>query len=431
MNRQRQGLLFPDAVSEARVSDGASTTFVSNMTLPVHRWFRYSAGFSAEWVAHVIKHVSVEGPVQVLDPFAGSATTLLAAEDAGVESCGIDAHPFVCRVAKAKLQWRSDPEAYLRKVMELRKVADTLTPRIEGYPTLIYKCYDDATLADLDVLRGAYEIVKDDSPASELAWLTLVAILRRTSKAGTAQWQYILPRKQKRSPQEARSAFNECSQVIYHDMLHGRATTGPSARFAQGDARTCSGIPDAHANVVVTSPPYPNNYDYADATRLEMSFMREIKGWGDLQSSVRRHLVRSCSQHVPERSVDLGRVLSEAELEPIRPELERICRQLEEVRRTRGGKKTYHLMIACYFRDLSLVWKSLRRVCRNGSIVCFVVGDSAPYGIYVPVIPWLGTLAKAAGFVSFRFERTRERNVKWKNRKHRVPLQEGRLWVEG
>jgi hypothetical protein len=25
----------------------------------------------------------------------------------------------------------------------------------------------------------------------------------------------------------------------------------------------------------------------------------------------------------------------------------------------------------------------------------------------------------------------RDRNVKWENRKHRVPLVEGRLWVEG
>ena len=30
-------------------------------------------------------------------------------------------------------------------------------------------------------------------------------------------------------------------------------------------------------NLVMTSPPYPNNYDYADATRLELAFFGEIK----------------------------------------------------------------------------------------------------------------------------------------------------------
>jgi hypothetical protein len=41
-----QGLLFPEDEG-APVRDATSSTFVDNMRLPVHRWFRYSAGFSA------------------------------------------------------------------------------------------------------------------------------------------------------------------------------------------------------------------------------------------------------------------------------------------------------------------------------------------------------------------------------------------------
>jgi hypothetical protein len=29
---------------------GHTSDFLDNMRLPIHRWFRYSAGFSAEWV---------------------------------------------------------------------------------------------------------------------------------------------------------------------------------------------------------------------------------------------------------------------------------------------------------------------------------------------------------------------------------------------
>ncbi|HEV2973259.1 MAG TPA: DNA methyltransferase [Pirellulales bacterium] len=431
MSAPKQALLFANPSADASVSDAASSTFVDNMSLPVHCWFRYSAGFSATWVETVIRQAAARGSVRVFDPFAGSATTLLAAEACGMEGLGVEAHPFVCRIARAKLAWRSDPEAYQQKIAQLRKTADGLTPCRDGYPPLIYKCYSDETLAELDVLRQAYSIVKDDSPASELAWLTLVAILRKTSQAGTAQWQYILPRKQKRSVHDARSAFNACARMIYRDMLEGHSTIGPRAKFVQGDARTCDTVPDGFANLVVTSPPYPNNYDYADATRLEMSFFREINGWSDLQGAVRERLVRSCTQHVPERSVKLSEVLATPELEPIRQELSSICEQLAEIRKTKGGKKTYHLMVACYFRDLALAWKALRRVCASGAKVCFVIGDSAPYGVYVPVVPWLGELAKAGGFDAWRFEKTRSRNIKWKNRKHRVPLQEGRLWVEG
>jgi hypothetical protein len=427
--RTQQAWLFPDASNDAGVAAESSSTFVNNMTLPVHRWFRYSAGFSAKWVEEVIRDFKGRGPVRVLDPFAGSSTTLLAAEAEGVESWGIDAHPFVYRIGRAKLEWRSDPDAYLRTIREIRQLATTLKPETDGYPPLIYKCYDEATLADLDVLRRASDAVRDDSPASQLAWLTLISILRRTSRAGTAQWTYVLPRKQKRAPQNAYAAFDECSRMVYHDMLLGQALVGPRASLRQADARDCAGVM-REANLVITSPPYPNNYDYADATRLEMSFMREIRGWGDLQDSVRRHLVRSCSQHVPERAVDLTEIIASPELDPIRDELTEVCNRLAEVRLTKGGKKTYHLMVACYFRDLALVWRALHQACSDRADVCFVIGDSAPYGVYVPVIPWLGALALSAGFRLYRFEQTRHRNIKWKNRKHRVPLQEGRLWVE-
>ncbi|MEX2174666.1 MAG: DNA methyltransferase [Pirellulaceae bacterium] len=426
---RKQRLLIPDVVDESATSGAASSTFVKNMALPVHRWFRYSAGFSADWVEQVIRNYRDRGPVRVFDPFAGSATTLIAAESLGVESFGIDSHPFVCRMTRAKLDWRTDPDAYLGKVRELRKVAKRQTPDTSGYPPLIYKCYDEAPLADLDALRRAWAEVDDDTPASRLAWLTLVSILRKTSKAGTAPWQYVLPRKQKHAPKDVNSAFEETARMFHRDMIAGQSLSGPRAGFAEVDARTCNDVPTGW-NLVITSPPYPNNYDYADATRLEMSFLREIDGWGDLQASVRRHLVRSCSQHVPERAVNLEEILTSEELRPIAAEIRSVCEELGEVRKNKGGKKTYHLMVACYFRDLAQVWRSLRRVCSPEATVCFVVGDSAPYGVYVPVIPWLGRLAESAGFKSFRFERTRDRNVKWKNRKHRVPLQEGRLWVE-
>ena len=107
------------------------------------------------------------------------------------------------------------------------------------------------------------------------------------------------------------------------------------------------------------------------------------------------------------------------------------CHQLEIERLGHGGKKAYHLMIAAYFSDMLRIWYELRRVCRSGANICFVVGDSAPYGIYVPVDKWLGELAVFAGFGAYHFEKTRDRNIKWKNRKHRVPLHEGRLWIRG
>ncbi|MFZ1203647.1 MAG: DNA methyltransferase, partial [Candidatus Acidiferrales bacterium] len=159
---QTQGSLFPTQVDE-RVSLSTSSTFISNMDLPVHRWIRYSAGFSAEWVESVISEARPSlGEVRVFDPFCGSGTTLVASETAGVEAWGIEAHPFVFRIAHAKLAWRSDPDAYLRKIADLLRAAREVKPNLDEYPSLIRKCYDRDALLQLDKLRRAFEHVRDD-----------------------------------------------------------------------------------------------------------------------------------------------------------------------------------------------------------------------------------------------------------------------------
>jgi len=162
-----------------------------------------------------------------------------------------------------------------------------------------------------------------------------------------------------------------------------------------------------------------------------MTFWGEVEGWGDLHDKVRQYLIVSSSQHASKEQLVLDDILATEQLAPIRQELEAVTRKLEQVRLLHGGKKHYPTMVAAYFRDLAAVWSSLRRVCKKDSRLCWVIGDSAPYGVYCPVERWLGELAVANGFKQFHFQKLRDRNIKWKNRKHRVPLQEGLLFIEG
>lgn len=432
MKQNRQLEMFAQSDEPMSDTKDTSSTFVKNMSLPVHRWYRFSAGFSAQWAQQLIEKSHVADGTSVFDPFAGSGTTLLAAESAGVQSVGLEAHPFVWRIAAAKLKYRIDPMEYSRFATQVLNKAKSLSPSGKSYPPLINKCYEADSLDKLDCLRVAVDLAQNGSDAWDLTWLTLVVILRPCSSVGTAQWQYILPNKRKARTRDPFEAFAAFVNMFQNDMeTCQQERLGVPAKLLQSDARTCKGVENDSVSLVVTSPPYANNYDYADATRLEMSFFGEIDSWGDLQTKVRSHLMRSCTQHVPQKSVQLESILSSPELQPIATEIAEICEKLEKVRLTKGGRKNYHLMAACYFFDLAQVWRALRRVCASTSEVCFVIGDSAPYGIYLPVIEWLGKLALAAGFDDWSFEKTRDRNLKWKNRKHRVPLCEGRLWVKG
>ncbi|QIR36295.1 site-specific DNA-methyltransferase [Tolypothrix sp. PCC 7910] len=424
--------LVPESHDNAqpRVMNERTGTFTDNMKLPIHRWFRYSAGFSADWVETVITELA---PQNILDPFVGSGTVCIAADKLGINSYGIEAHPFVYKLAKGKISWLVDIDEFLAAVTAIKGLAANLQLQLpEKIPVLLSKCYTNEILIDLFKIRQAYfEIAPSLSEEIQsLIFLAISAILRSSSYVGTAQWQYILPNKRKAKVYDPFEALEIQVDLMQEDMYRMQSITQLSqTKLIQDDARSLKSIPDNLIDLIITSPPYVNNYDYADATRLEMTFWGEVNSWGDLHETVRKFLIHSSSQHVSKERLTLENLIAESIINPIRDELIPICQALEEIRGTKSGNKAYHTMIAAYFIDMGFVLQSLQRVATSDCKVCFVVGDSAPYGVYVPVEKFLGKLAIAAGFDSWSFEEIRQRNIKWKNRKHNVPLHEGRLWI--
>lgn len=412
-----------------------SGAFTDNMALPVHRWFRYSAGFSAAWAESVVRSARLGRDDLVFDPFAGSATTLLAAQRCGVRSAGAENHPFVARIARAKLSWWADERQLLEAATRLLDTAKASVRAAPGESAdILTKCYTPDALIKLQALRAAFSAQPEqDAAIGELLWLAITAILRECSGVGTAQWQYVLPGKTKSRTSDPFLAFAARIGMFCADMAEFQRDGPPSsADLRLMDSRSVAGFEPLRGRVglVVTSPPYPNNYDYADATRLEMTFWGEVDGWAGLQGAVRHRLIRSCSQHSAAERLELFDLLQDPAVAPIRDELAEVCGELARVRETKKGKKTYHTMVAAYFGDLARTWQALRPLCRDGAELCFVIGDSAPYGVHVPVDAWLTRLAEASGFTLDRFDKVRDRNLKWKNRKHRVPLKEGNLWLK-
>jgi DNA modification methylase len=418
-------------IEDSVLEQDYTATFADNMKLPIHKWYRYTAGFSASWVNQLIRQEKINGRTKIIDPFAGSGTVLIESEFEGVESYGVESQPYIYRIAKAKLNWNYPADKFKEEALSLLRKAKTITVTKTEYPKLIMSCYPTEIIQKLEALKQAWLDMKQDDDIKNFNWFVITSILRITSPVGTAQWQYIQPNKTKSRVIDPFVAFEAKVKDMYLDMkrTQSRFTTVVESIILNEDARNIQSIPDGWGDLVITSPPYANNYDYADATRLEMMFWGDISGWSDLQDNVRKHLVRACTQHVSRLGDSIDDILSNPKLSIIQSELVEVYETLKVERLQHGGKKNYHLMIAAYFNDLADVFHSLRRVTSENCKMCFVIGDSAPYGIYVPVDKWLGELATSAGFNDYSFEKLRDRNVKWKNRKHTVPLHEGRLWI--
>lgn len=431
---QAQLQLFDSQEKQKELKNSRTGTFTDNMKLPIHRWFRYSAGFSAEWAEQTILDHATEDS-RVLDPFVGSGTTVIASEKCRIPSVGLEAHPFISKIAQAKLSWKIDVSDFLLLIDQFIKEAKTLeVTDLTTVSPLIEKCYDEDTLKDLLAIRENFQKnYNTDNKVNELLWLCITSILRECSSVGTAQWQYVLPNKKKKNAKLPFEALLRKAHIIAKDIeVAQKAQYSCNGRVILSDARNPDLQKELGKNsfdLVITSPPYPNNYDYADATRLEMTYWGEVESWGDLHTAVRQFLIRSCSQHTAKERLILDELLDDPILLPIKDEIVEVCNSLSEIRMTKGGKKTYHTMIAAYFCDLGYIFENLSSLCTDDAKMCFVIGDSAPYGVYVPVDKWLGELAMAAGFSEYSFEKIRDRNIKWKNRKHRVPLKEGNLWI--
>ena len=82
-----------------------SSSIADNVRLPIHRWYRYTAGFSAEWVGNLLERETRHGHVNVIDPFAGFGTVLVEGLRHNVNAVGLEANPYVHRIAQAKLSW--------------------------------------------------------------------------------------------------------------------------------------------------------------------------------------------------------------------------------------------------------------------------------------------------------------------------------------
>lgn len=411
-------------------------TFQDSKTAPVHRWFQYPAGFSYKAVEEIIRRNALRPDAIIYDPFMGTGTTLVTAKLKGIESYGVEAHPFVYEVASSKLFWDFDYKKLNTKIEEVLAEAKDLIKEIplkeidlSGYPELVRKCLSDSNLFRLHIIKMI--IKKTRKPYHSFFKTALTCALRIASGAATG-WPYIAPKK-KIQETDGLVAFSRVVWMMYDDLYHcshlpGIAETHP----IRGDSRnTEEELKDEMFDCVFTSPPYLNNYDYADRTRFETYFWGFAKTWGEITEKVRTQLIISATTQINRHNFEanpLDDTIQQADRGVYEGLIERVQR-LSELRLVKGGKKSYDLMVAGYFNDMFRVVSDTYRTMKKGAKFHLVLGDSAPYGVYIPIYEYIGKLGIAIGFSDYGVEILRTRGGKWKNnpQRHSVELSEGIL----
>ena len=183
------------------------------------------------------------------------------------------------------------------------------------------------------------------------------------------------------------------TDVRFMQQTIPRPTT-PTVVLGDGRRVAIQGIDDSSMDLVLTSPPYPNNIDYSEVYKLELwllGFVTEQEEFLQL----RRGTFRSHpSVLLPQLPGDFRILLEKGILRDVLGPI---------LRRTRSSSERHrHRVILGYALDL---WSSLReqfRLLRKNGIAAIVVGNSLHGGKHLPyLIPTdllVSVIGRAVGF---------------------------------
>jgi DNA modification methylase len=439
MARPKQIPLLENLETPKSTSEAAEWgTFKDSLRAPVHSWFTYPAGFSYRAVERSIEIAKlIPGKSIIYDPFMGSGTTNIVAKSLGISSFGVEAHPFVYEITQTKMHWTIEDKTVLEFLARIPTIVGSIPQQSTldsinraVFPELIIKCFLPEALYSLYRIREG--ISQSSLPPETARFLrtALICTLRDVSIAATG-WPYIAPKKIKVTSmsKNAEATYAKRVSKMLEDLrkIRDASVQAISEHQLVLGSSADSGLPSNSAHHIFTSPPYLNNFDYADRTRLEMYFMGEATDWGDISNKVRTRLMTSATTQISrlDERYDLSMAIQKAAPE-VYAFLTEARHKLGKLRMEKGGKKSYDLLISGYFNDIFKILEDNFRVLRAGSEARYILGDSAPYGVHIPTDELIGKIGVALGFSSYKVQVLRERGGKWANnpQRHSVPLRE-------
>lgn len=402
-----------------------------NMSSAIHNWYKFTAGFSYKFIDLVVDDMEKK-PECIYEPFAGCGTTLVAAQKKRIHSKGNESQQLMCDIINAKLNWDIDGNVcrnYIDTILKM--VQSRLNMDIsDEYNELLCTLYDAVTLKELYLLRDSIRLLGDRKYELFLN-LALSQTLHKAALHPIAV-PYISRSKTLINSGNAVGKFKS----IASQMLADLETMPHRERMAdvfKADSRfRNSNIEDKSCDLCITSPPYLNNLDYGEVSKVHTHFFGLTNNWHDITEKVRHQLVTGATTHYRDAEFNLNEfVKTDFALsnKGIMDDLVTKYYGIKNNASERKGKKSFHILMMRYFEDMYRVLIETYRILKEGSKAYLILGDSAPYGIYIPTTQYLGEISQSVGFGDYEIIKIRERGNKWKSlsRRHNIDLSENIL----
>jgi hypothetical protein len=389
--------LFADLVNTSTVHSRA-----------FHRWARYREGYSPLLVEELIRRSSLDlSRHYVMDPMCGSGTTVVAANEMGVDALGCDVNPYAVDLTNAKAYHYSEPD-----LKQLDDFVLSLTKRGERYQLQfeheIEKYFPADNLASLLVIRRAIDELSSTAgiALAKMAWLSVLEDCSNRKKDGNglATVPCRVTDVHSLFVAKLKTFISDVKSHRLHGSLRGEAVEC-SALSCDLAAKSFDIASGKRAAAVIFSPPYANSFDYFESYKLEL-LLGEYCNSESLVTK-RANAVRNyriCYGY--ELQSDFGLVeMTCAEILSAIPEKEEITGQRDA--RTRIVPN----LLRGYFDDMYKVLGAIFRSLVDGGR-CFIVVDQSAYvGVIVATDLILAALGERAGFEVELISRCRRANT--------------------
>ncbi len=357
-----------------------ASNFVESNQLARHRWYYYKEGFSPNLVKTAIETYGLNSKKLILDPFNGSGTVTLTAAENNIPSIGIEVNPFTSFVSETKTlntKQKILSELFQKtyeKILEGKEYT-----RLEKYSTFTKSPNKKKWLFNLDVLRGFYGgfnfLEEQQSNASELLKLALITSIMEVSNAKKdgkclrykKNWEEI-----EFSNNDLIQAFIKNYIKIEEDIKHTNIQNKP--KIYQTDVRTILDSSNENFNLVVTSPPYLNTFDYTDIYRPEL-FLGKFVLKSEALYQLRLKTIRS---HIQANWELPNLKLIESNM------LKDIFERLESRKDLLMSPRIPQMIIA-YFEDMKNIFSLLNKKANKNAHMWIVVSNSAYANEEIPV----------------------------------------------
>lgn len=404
-------------------------SFQANKIMPFFRWFKYKEGFSQSLVEYVIDKLTAR-PGVLLDPFSGAGSALLAARCSGWKTVGIELLPVGIYALRARLAAeRVDAGTFQDAVRTIRGeclATETLADPTFEHVAITRGAFSDETEKQLHAyLRFVRNRFADEHVRVllEFAAFSVLEAISYTRKDG----QYLRwDRRSGRSNgangfdkgpirtfgdaiQKQLAMMSEDLCVSPTDLFEDKPASiesrGPDVELHEGSCLTIlRDLKASSCDLILTSPPYCNRYDYTRTYALELVFL----GAGEERIKELRQAMLSCTVENREKIEQLEDFYRRRRALPIfaaakiafeeQAALHEVLDILEEERRN-GCLNNPGIvrMVRNYFLEMSLVIHECSRIMKPGAHFVMVNDNVSYNGQVVPVDLILSEVARKAG----------------------------------